>query len=250
MPPGAERSLVVSVHDVAPSTLAGVRWLLGRLDALGVAPRVLKAIPLEGGDAGADLRRHPEVGALLREEAARGSEIVLHGYTHRAAGPPRGDPLLRLRARLFAAPVAEFLGLEAGAIRERLLAGRAVLRDVGVEARGFCAPGWLAGPGVRPALAELGFRYDLGMLAIRDLERGRTLRVPSLGYMGAGGAYEEAVAVAGGLTLAAWSGAPALRLFLHPQGAPDSAACRRSLRVLARLLRGRRPVTYGHLLDA
>ncbi|OGN87995.1 MAG: hypothetical protein A2X23_07500 [Chloroflexi bacterium GWC2_73_18] len=247
MPSGAERSLVVSVHDVASSTLAEVRWLLGRLDALGVTPRVLKVIPREDGRA--DIRRDPAVGALLRAEAARGSEIVLHGCTHRLAGPPRGDPLLRARARLFAPGVAEFLGLEADEMRARLTAGRAILRELGVETGGFCAPGWLGGPGLRPILAELGFRYDLGMLGIWDVERGRTLRVPSLGYMGAGGAYERAVAVAGGLTLLANSGAPALRLFLHPQGAPDSAACRRSLRVLGRLLRGRRPVTYGELLD-
>ncbi|HEX5396787.1 MAG TPA: DUF2334 domain-containing protein, partial [Candidatus Limnocylindria bacterium] len=87
--------LVVSVHDVAPSTLPDVQWLLERLDALGVRPRALNVIPREADNG--DIRDCPALVALLRREAAAGSEIVLHGYSHRAAGPLRGGFGSRLR---------------------------------------------------------------------------------------------------------------------------------------------------------
>jgi hypothetical protein len=42
---------------------------------------------------------------------------------------------------------------------------------------------------------------------------------------------------------------PVVKVFLHPQRALDAQACQRILRVLARLLQERRPVTYGTLLS-
>ena len=62
--------MVVSVHDVAPGTLEEVRYLLRRLDAIGVGRRVLKVVPAatDGGLAG-----NPELLALLGEEVALGS---------------------------------------------------------------------------------------------------------------------------------------------------------------------------------
>jgi predicted deacetylase len=132
--------LIVAVHDVAPSTLGEVRWLLERLDQAGVRPRVLKVVP---GEPDASPRLTEELARLVGEEAGLGSEIVLHGWTHRADRPYRGSRLDRLRARLFAAGTAEFLSLPAAEMRDRLDSGRRWLADRGVDAPGFCAPAWL-----------------------------------------------------------------------------------------------------------
>lgn len=238
--------LVVSIHDVAPSTATEVRHLLAALDAIGATPRVLKVIPNEHGHG--DLRDYPALARLLAGEAAAGSEIVLHGYTHRVAGPARGSWATRLRARLFTGTAAEFLTLDAAQMAERLQAGRRILRDIGLDSRGFCAPCWLAAPELPPLLRQSGFRYYTTMLTLVDLTASRRLWTPWLGYMGAGGLHERLAGLGGRICLAAAASYPLFKVFLHPQGALTSTACQRIVDLLARLVRARRPVTYADLL--
>ncbi|HZS92008.1 MAG TPA: DUF2334 domain-containing protein, partial [Chloroflexota bacterium] len=154
---GHRQRLVVSIHDVAPTFMEDVRYLLAALDAIEVRPRVLKVIPyFEQRD---DIRADAAFGRLLASEAAAGSEIVLHGYTHRAAGPPRGPWARRLRAHFFAGAAAEFLSLDDAAMRARLAVGQAALEKLGLQARGFCAPAWLAPPHLPLLLKEYGFLH-------------------------------------------------------------------------------------------
>ena len=242
--------LIVAVHDVAPSTLAHVRWLLARLDDAGIAPRVLKVIPSEpdagGGDGG-------ELAALVAAEAAAGSEIVLHGWSHRQEGPLRGATLDRWRASALAGGTAEFLALSPGGMERRLADGCARLRGWGANPSGFCAPGWLAAPGWIPAARAAGLRYGLTLRGLRDFDRGRWLTLPPWGYMGAGARQELLVRVGAAVIARPLAGllrAPAVRVFLHPQGAPGSRACGDVLRRLERLARRHRSMTYAGLLDA
>lgn len=239
--------LVVAIHDVAPTTLPDVRWLLSALDGLGVRPRVLLAIPDEAG-AG-DLRAAPELVDLLRSEADAGSEIVQHGCLHRVTGNLRGPVLSRARARLFAARDAEFLSLDRAGTIERLVRGRTILGDIGLEVQGFCAPAWLADGGLGPVLGQLGYRYDLGMYRVTDLTRGRRRWLPAIGYLGAGGVQERLVGLGGLASMAALRLTRAGQVFLHPQGASGSRDCARVLHTLERLQGERGLVTYRELLD-
>jgi hypothetical protein len=239
--------LTVAVHDVAPSTLDEVEWLLERLDALGVERRVLKVIPAEPG-ADDDAR----LVDLLRREAANGSELVLHGWTHRAGGRRRGSPADRLRARLFAADAAELLTLPGDELRRRVTAGRDWLERHGLPSTGYCPPGWLATEALVPALRDAGFHYLVTLRGLRDLRRRRTITLPPQGYMGAGPFHEGLVRL-GGTVLAgplrALLRAPAHRFFLHPQGASNSDDCARVLTAIAGVARRHRAVTYAELLD-
>ncbi|GIW19720.1 MAG: hypothetical protein KatS3mg065_0016 [Chloroflexota bacterium] len=248
---GGSIGLVVSVHDVAPSTLPEVRWLLARLDELEVAPRVLKVIPRASETE--DVRRHPDLIALLGEEVARGSEIVLHGLTHRL--PPGavlgGRAVDRLRARCFAGSAAEFLGLDDEAALEAVIEAGTIMEQAGFDAFGFCAPAWLARPSLSAILRRCGFRYACWFGSIEDLRAGRRLRAPAWGYMGVGGAVEGLVGLEGWFVRSVWypvAGGP-VRVFLHPQGAPRSRACAATLRAIERLRRSLRPTTYLELLD-
>jgi predicted deacetylase len=239
-------SLVVSIHDVAPPLLREVRYLLDMLDGIGARPRVLKVIPnLDGVHDG---RADPAFVRLLAEEEAAGSEIVLHGYTHRAAGPARGPWGRRLRARLFAGPAAEFLSLDPRQTAERLVAGREALRAMGLQASGFCAPCWLAPPYLPRILRRCGFRYVVNMASVQDLQTDRRLWTPWFGYMGAGELQERLVGLGGWACAAVLSRMPALKVFFHPQGAIHSAACTRVVRRLAPLVSRRRLVTYAALV--
>ena len=247
----AAARLVVAVHDVAPSTLSDVGWLLARLDGLGASPRTLLAIPDEGGRG--PLRRGDETSALLATEAGRGAEIVLHGLTHRRSGALRGPWSDRLRTRLFAPAAAEFQTLTPTAMAERVARGRSILAEaVGVAPLGFCAPAWLAAPGLSDALRREGFGFEIGLLGVRGLDGpGRWVRAPSVGSMGVGGLHEALVAVGGTLSLAAeawWPGIDALQVFLHPQGAARARSAARALRILERLLRTHPLVSYAQLV--
>jgi len=246
--------LIVAVHDVAPSTLPEVRWLLSRLDDAGVARRVLKVIPAEEGARTSGMA---DVEQLVRGEAAAGSEVVVHGWTHRASGPYRGSATDRVRARLFAAHAAEFLALTPAEMRQRLVAGRAWLDRLGLAPSGFCPPGWLAGPGLAGAARVAGFRYLVTLRGLRVLQPkpgARTrIDIPATGYMGAGASQERLLRLGGTLLLhpLAWLlRAPATRIYLHPQDAPRSRDCARTLRQIERLARTHRSGTYADLLDA
>jgi hypothetical protein len=241
-------ALVVSVHDVSPLHVAGVRWLLARLDALGIRRRVLKVIPRDGGTA--PLADDAGLVALLREEVTGGAEIVLHGYTHRSEGRLRGSSLQRLRASLFAGDSAEFLSLSRAEALVRVQAGLAAIEEVGIRPIGFCPPAWLADRRLPSVLRECGMRYLVTFSGLRDLERRRRRTIPAVGYLGAGPVQEQLVAVERVLVLAAASRLPVVRVFLHPQGAASSRACGAVLRALEPLVATRAPVTYAALLDA
>jgi len=242
--------LIVAVHDVAPSTLPQVRWLLAELDGMGVSRRVLKVIPAEPG---ADTGGQSDLAELLAAEAAAGSEIVLHGWTHASDGALRGRLVDTLRARLFAAHSAEFLALEPQEMVRRLEQGMARLAGWGAPAVGFCPPAWLAAPELLEAAAAAGLRYIVTLRGLRDLARDRWLTLPPIGYMGTGGLQESLVGVGGRLLgdpLCALLRPNLHRVFLHPQGARDSAACHRCLDRIRRLAVTHRATTYRELLHA
>ena len=73
--PAPRRSLIVTVHDVAPPFAAGVRRLLNELDRRAIRPRVLKVVPCYAGRW--PLADDTDLCRLLRAEVAAGSEIVV-----------------------------------------------------------------------------------------------------------------------------------------------------------------------------
>jgi hypothetical protein len=208
----------------------------------------LTVVPLDEGTAA--IGEDPGLVALLREQLARGAEVVLHGYTHRAVGRIHGTTIQRLRAALFAGSTAEFLSLSRDEAATRVRAGVAALEALGVRPLGFCPPAWLADDRLPSVLRECGLRYFLTIGALHDLERRRRRTIPALGYMGADVTQERLVAAERRLLMALHSRLPVVRVFLHPQGARRSRACSAALRTLERLLAVRTPVTYASLLDA
>ena len=77
--------LVVAIHDVAPRFLSEIRTLRDSLAGWGVPAVTLLAVPEHHGTS--RLATCPSTGAWLRERAADGDEIALHGFYHQARGP-------------------------------------------------------------------------------------------------------------------------------------------------------------------
>ncbi len=238
--------IVVSVHDVTPPHLAAVRTLLVLLDRLDARPRVLKVVPNWAGRW--LLAESPELVALLQAEARSGSEVVLHGYTHRTAGPLRAPWPVALRARYFAPHDAEFLSVDRTEAHWRLRAGREALTAAGLRVVGFCAPGWLAPPWLEDVLVELGFRYQVTLGCVHDVATGRRRLTPWFGAVGVGGLHELLVHAGGAAgSLLARFPTPVVKAFFHPQ---RPHTWRPQLDRLRRALSTRQPTTYRALLDA
>src|SRR5690348_17998620 len=123
------RRLVVAIHDIAPDYLDEIRYLVSALDRASIRPRVFKVIPER-------LVTSPALVQLLVDEQRQGSEIVLHGFSHRTCGPFRGPWPRRLRASIFAPRDAEFLSLAPAEMTSRLSRGRDVIHGAGLSASG------------------------------------------------------------------------------------------------------------------
>lgn len=237
--------MIVSVHDVAPSTYTSVAWLLDALDHLDVRPRSLLVIP---GEPARPIARSPRLLSMLRREQAAGSELIVHGFTHRSSGPLQGPAWTRLRARSFAGGDAEFLSLGRDEAMGRLLAARRLLEQLGLQADGFCAPCWLSLPELPGLLENAGFRFQIGMSSLVDLAQHREHRVRWMGYMGAGLWQERLVSAIGNVLLRSPLDRTPVQIFLHPGGASQSRFCAAVLRSLQRLRRSRRVVRYADII--
>lgn len=102
-------------------------------------------------------RREAGYAGVLRDRAAHGDELVMHGWTHRAG--PEGPLPRRLWGRVVARGAAEFAAPDETEAASRLMKGREVLRELGLTTHGFTPPGWPASAATNRALARLGFRY-------------------------------------------------------------------------------------------
>jgi predicted deacetylase len=238
--------IVIAIHDVSPVHGDQVRYLLDACTAIGARPLVLKVIPNEAGSN--DIRQYSEFAGMLAREASAGSEIVLHGYTHQIARPISGLGLQQMRGRLFAGNVAEFLTLDRRAMGERLRAGLQILREVGLDPHGFCAPGWLAASYLPRQLRDCGLTYYTTMAAVHGVLHDQRVWTPWTGYMGADPVQERLVRLGGDVWTTLARRAPVLKVFLHPQRARESADCSHILQQIPKLIENRRIMTYGALI--
>jgi predicted deacetylase len=239
-------SLVVSIHDVAPSTAHAARAWAGELDRRHV-PVTLLVVP--GPWEGPPLRVDRDLVAWLHERRHRGDEIAQHGWTHRAVAG--ASPWRRVVAAAAARGCAEFWSLDTREARRRIELGRDVLGRAGLAPIGFTPPGWLASVPTREVLAELGYRYTTTRSAVLDLVTGATHRVPALSQRpgGAGEALGRAVVDRWGRRRARQGAS--VRLALHPLDLTNPALVESSLAVVDRLLEsGAKARTYGDFVTA
>lgn len=158
--PTLRRKLLVEIHDVTPAAWAEVQTLAEALASLGIDKPALLVVPaFEDARGRWDLRDSPEAAQWLRERAAAGCEIVLHGLTHRAPAPPPPGLKNAFMHYAFSRGCAEFAHLDARKARDRLALGRRILAECGLSAEGFVAPAWQQSPAALAAVRTAGFHY-------------------------------------------------------------------------------------------
>lgn len=220
------KRLVISIHDVSPSTLPGAERLRDVVAARVDGPVSLLVVPRYGGRE--SLRSGPARRWLI-DRAALGDELVLHGYSHVGRGGRAGP---------------ELAGRDTGAIGRLIRDGLAELRAAGLGAEGFIAPCYL-----HPRQADAACRDEgLGWWATRGslCSAGGRRALPSIG-LGASRPARRALSplAADGAArmLAPW---PVVRIDLHPADVDHRRLAGAAGGLLDRLLdQGRRPVTHA-----
>ena len=221
MPAELPRTLCLSLHDVAPATLAECARILAFLDDLHLGPVALLVIPDFHGMGRVD--RDRRFMAFIESRILRGDEIVLHGYRHDESAPAGRGPRAWLARRMGVDPRAEFASLRFEAARTRLLHGLAILRAAGWQPSGFVAPDWVMSGGTCDALEDLPLRYFSTRDAVTLLGSQQRITAPTL-TLGAPAARGSASWWSRMLALARLHSAkPILRIALHPTDQRDPA---------------------------
>ncbi len=249
--PSLPRALTVEIHDISPATHEETLAIWRALGELGVERATLLVVPSFVDEAGArhDLREDAALCAWLRERQRAGAEIVQHGLTHRAPGPPPPGLGNALMHHLFSRGQAEFAHLSRDEARARLLAGRRILADAGLAPVGFVAPAWQQSAQAIGVLARLGYGFTAFLDHLLPLDRDpRPVPTLALTFAAPGPLvdYGKRALMRGLEALARPS--PLLRVALHPEDLRGARPLDHILRRLGRLLRHRRQVTYAEWL--
>jgi uncharacterized protein len=251
-PLAASRALTVEIHDVSPATRTEVEAIAAALEELGVDRLTLLVVPSFVDEQGRcwDLRDDPELCGRLRAWQAAGAEIVQHGLTHRAPGPPPPGLGNAVMHRWFSRGCAEFAHLPRHEAIERLLAGRRILEACGLHADGFIAPAWQQSAAAIGVLRGLGYRFTafLDKLLLLDGDA-RAVPCPALTFAAPNPLVDRGKRLVMRGVEAMARPAPLLRVALHPEDLHHGQPLPHILRRLQRLLRHRRAVTYAEWLD-
>src|SRR5881398_1373815 len=135
--------MVVSLHDVAPSTQQIANTIISELARRGVSVCSLLVVP-DYHHQGLFARNQQFV-SWLRGLEADGHEIVIHGYFHER--PRRANETLRDKflTRFYTQHEGEFYDLGYDEALRRIASARDEFRAHGLNPRGFVAPAWLLG---------------------------------------------------------------------------------------------------------
>lgn len=168
----------VTLHDVSPAWEREVDAALDLAHAHGVKPALLVVPDFHGR---APLVEHPAFCEKLRRLEAAGHEIYLHGYYHRArafreheAAADRKTPraVARLRhafaQKIVSGGEAEFSDVSHDEATSRLDAGERMLREAGLDIRGFVAPAWSMPRWVLALLGRRGYSFTEDHLRVYD----------------------------------------------------------------------------------
>jgi uncharacterized protein len=216
-------SLLVSIHDVTPALESGVVRLWELCVARGVCPALLVVPdwhgqwPLEG---------QPRFVRWLRERAAAGAEIILHGEHHSAG---------------------EFRALGRDAARERIDRGLRSLRALGLEPSGFVPPAWLARDEGHAAARDAGLGFSEDARSVRVFPSGRRVRAPAVRW-----SARTAVRSWGSVAVARtrWllqRRSRFMRIAFHPQDYAHPRTAQDLPAALERWLSRHPPITYASL---
>jgi uncharacterized protein len=236
------RSLVVSLHDVAPATWDIAKKIVGELQHHGIRATSLLVVP-DYHHVGASLQ-NAAFASWLRDLESSGHEVVIHGYFHQR---PRGigDSFsARFITQIYTQDEGEFFDLPYDEALRRITKAREEFEAAGMKPRGFVAPAWLLGPEAERAARDAGMEYTTRVGSVRDLREGITFPTRSLVYS-VRNEWRRSTSLCWNAMLARVVRRDSLaRVSIHPEDYMHPAIWDQILRLLTAMRSERTPTTY------
>ena len=240
--PPTNRSLVVSIHDVARSSQRIANKILTELSEHGVRAASLLVVP----------NYHREGSALkealfcewLKKLEERGHEIVIHGYFHERARRNDESFLQKFITLFYTADEGEFYDIIYPDALRLISDARDDFERHGLSPVGFIAPAWLLSVQGEQAAGAVGMTYTTRLGSVRDLRANKTFRSQSLVYS-TRSAWRRIVSLGWNRSVF-WQQRhnSLLRVSIHPSDTSHPRIWRQILRFVDRALADRTPVTY------
>jgi predicted deacetylase len=242
-----QRALVVSIHDVAPSTRTKVEKILAALARHRVRVCSLLVVP-DYHRQGRSLSE-PGFCSWLRMLAAHGHEIVIHGFFHQRAR--RNGEMVRAKivTRIYTADEGEFFDLEYDEARRLIQDARDDFETHGLHPTGFIAPAWLLGAEAERAAMDAGMNYTTTLRTVRHFSAGRIIASQSLVYSVRSGWRRVSSLVWNRSLFRRLTTNPLLRLAIHPPDLNHRAIWEQIGQIIDEASRDRCAMTYQAWLE-
>jgi uncharacterized protein len=241
--PSATRDyLVVSLHDVAPSTQSIADKILSELTQKGIRHCSLLVVP-DYHHQGASMQDRQFV-SWLRNLEATGHEIVVHGYFHERPRRANENAFEKFVIQFYTQGEGEFYDLDYDEAFQRIKTARDEFRAAGLKPRGFVAPAWLLSSAAERAARDAEMEYTTRLRNVRDLRSGETFPARSLVYSVRNG-WRRATSLIWNAALgSALKNKPLMRLSIHPPDYSYPAIWRQIIDFVSAIDRSRTPTTY------
>lgn len=172
--------MVVSLHDVAPSTRAVHEKIISELARCGVRSFSLLVVP-DYHHQGKAMEDRQFV-SWLRDLEAAGNEIVIHGYFHERQRKANETSRDKFFTRLYTDDEGEFYDIVYDEALQRITSARDAFRASGLKPRGFVAPSWLLSADAVQAARDAEMEYTTRLRSVRDLRSGEDFFAQSIVY--------------------------------------------------------------------
>ena len=160
-------SIVVSLHDVSPSTQQITSTIISELSAHGV--RVCSVLVVPEYHHEGLFAKHREFVTWLRALEADGHEVVIHGYFHERPSQTKETLRDKFMTRFYTQNEGEFYDLGYEEALRRITTARDAFRALGLNPRGFIAPAWLLGNEAEQAVRDAQLEYTTRLRTVCDL---------------------------------------------------------------------------------
>ena len=234
--------LVVSIHDVAPSTQSSCDKIISELGRKGVRHCSLLVVP-DYHHEGASMQDRQFV-AWLRELERIGHEIVIHGFFHERPRRAHENLLEKIVTRFYTRGEGEFYDLAYDEAFRRIKTARDEFVAAGLKPRGFVAPAWLlSGEGERAA-RDAEIEYTTRLRTVLDLRSGEIFYARSLVYS-VQNSWRRLVSLGWNATLSRMLHDKTLmRLSIHPPDFSHPTIWRQIVDLVCEMVPLRTPTTY------
>ena len=234
--------LVVSIHDVAPSTQSITDKILAALGQNGIRHCSLLVVP-DYHHQGPSTQNRQFV-SWLRDLEASGHEIVIHGYFHQRPTKPQESFLEKFVTRIYTQGEGEFYDLGYGEAFRRIKTARDEFRAVGLKPRGFVAPAWLLSIDAERAARDAEMEYTTRLQNVKDLRSGENFPVRSLVYSVRTGWRRTTSLVWNSVLSRAVKDSLLVRLSVHPPDYSYPSIWRQIVDLISEMAPVRTPTTY------